>query len=478
MKRSSGILMHISSLPGKYGCGSFGKEAFDFIDRLERGGFSYWQALPFSSPDEFGSPYKASSAFAINPYFIDIDKLVYEGLLRADEADGALQEQPYLCEFKRLAEGRMKLLATAAARVSDSRRIVINDFIANNPRLAEYCVFMAKKKACGGVEWYDFDPEIKISEEDLFVQRFIQYELFNEWMDVKRYANGKGIKIIGDIPIYVDSDSADVYFNRENFLLDKNGRPEKIAGVPPDYFSPDGQRWGNPLYDWEYMKKDGYSWWIDRIEWQLTLFDGIRIDHFRAFSDYFAIDASEETAKNGKWCKGPGLPFVNLLKQTAGDRLIIAEDLGDIDDRVRKLLADSKLPGMRVFQFAFIGEDSPHLPHNYPSNCIAYSGTHDNNTTLGYLWELDDHTRSRMLSYCNHRGNWESGLDSILRTIMCSHADVVIFPLQDILGYGSDTRMNRPGVPYGNWGFRITKEQLDGIDLGYWKYLNGLYCRD
>ena len=477
LNRSSGILMHVSSLPGRYGCGAFGKEAYDFIDKLAEGGFKNWQVLPFSVPDEYGSPYKAISAFALNPYFIDIDTLVKKGLLTAYEAKEAEQEQPYVAEFERLSKSRMALLAKAASRVSVSDRCIIEDFIAGNRHLGDFCVYMAKKLANGGAAWFDFDDEIEITGEDIFVQKFIQHELYTEWMQIKAYANGKGIKIIGDMPIYVDSDSSDVLYGRENFLLDRYGKPEKVAGVPPDYFSPDGQLWGNPLYDWKFMKKDGYSWWLDRIEWQLTLFDGVRIDHFRAFSEYFAVDASETTAKNGKWMKGPGLEFVNLLKKQAGNRLIIAEDLGDIDDKVRKLLKDSKLPGMRVFQFAFLGSDSPHLPHNYPENCIAYSGTHDNNTLLGYLWELDDGTRKYMLDYCNHTGDWQSGTISMMKSILASHAYTVIFPIQDLLGYGSDTRMNRPGEAEGNWQFRTTADQLNGIDMKLWKRLNMMYGR-
>ena len=469
--------MHISSLPGKYGCGSFGEEAIRFIDLIEKGGFKIWQVLPFSVPDDFGSPYKAISAFAGNPWFIDIDTLVRKGLLTFAEAGGAKQSQPYVAEFSKLAAERFDLLKTASSRVDSDTRCRIEDFIAGNRHLDEFCTYMATKKANGGKTWYDFDPDIKPSREDVFAWKFIQYEFFIEWMSIKSYANSKGISIIGDLPIYVDSDSSDVYFERENFLLDASGKPEKVAGVPPDYFSPDGQLWGNPLYDWKFMKKDGYRWWLDRIEWQLTLFDGVRIDHFRAFADYFAVPAGETTARNGKWCEGPGLPFVKLLKKQAGSRLIIAEDLGDIDDKVRKLLADSELPGMRVFQFAFLGKNTPHMPHNYPENSVAYSGTHDNNTLLGYLWELDDGTRRYMLDYCNHQSDWTGGLISIMKTILSSHAMRVVFPIQDLLGFGSDTRMNRPGVAEGNWQFRTTAEQLSSIDMGMWKYLNEMYGR-
>ena len=477
MNRQSGVLMHVSSLPCKYGCGGFGKSAYDFIDLLYRGGFTVWQVLPFSVPDEHGSPYKAISAFAGNPYFIDLDLLCLKGLLTRGEVENAVQSQPYLCDFDRLSEERMKLLRTASKRVSECERIKINDFISGSPDLDNYCVYMALKSANGGRDWREFLPDILPDEEEIFLHRFIQHEFFTEWMQVKAYANEKGISIIGDMPIYVDTDSSDLYFGKENFQLDENGRPERVAGVPPDYFSPDGQLWGNPLYDWDYMKKDGYSWWIRRIKWQLTLFDGVRIDHFRAFSEYFSVDARETTAINGKWCQGPGLEFVQLLKEAAQGKLIIAEDLGDIDEKVVKLLKDSSLPGMKVFQFAFLGENTPHMPHNYPENCVAYSGTHDNNTLLGYLWELDDATRAYMLEYCNHRDDWKSGTLSIIKTILASHASRVIFPIQDILGYGSDTRMNRPGIADGNWQYRVTDEQLASVDTSFWHRLNKMYGR-
>lgn len=470
MKRSSGILMHISSLPGLYMCGSFGKAAYDFADLLSECGFSVWQVLPFSVPDEYGSPYKAISAFAGNPYFIDLDTLYSKGLLTKDELLASRQTQPYLCEFKSLASEREKLLLKASLRVDSEHKNEINSFISSHPHLGNYCKYVTQKSAASLTS-------NKEKEALEFMHRFIQHEFFVEWSKVKEHANKKGVRIIGDLPIYVDTDSSDLYFGKENFLLDKDGKPEKVAGVPPDYFSPDGQLWGNPLYNWEFMKKDGYSWWLDRIKWQLTLFDGIRIDHFRAFSEYFAVDAKETTAKSGKWYPGPGLEFVKLIKKAAGKKLIIAEDLGDIDEKVVSLLEKSGLPGMRVFQFAFLGGESTHMPHNYTDNCVAYSGTHDNNTLLGYLWELDDNTRRCMLEYCNHTGDWKGGTISIIKTIMASHADTVIFPIQDILGYGSDTRMNRPGVAEGNWQYRVTSDQLKLIDSQMWKRLNSLYGR-
>ncbi len=471
MKRSSGVLTHVSSLPGNYMCGSFGKAALEFADFLGDCGFTIWQVLPFYVPDKYGSPYKAISAFAGNPYFIDLDILFEKQLITKDELISNTQTQPYLCDFKGLSDRREKLLLNASKRLTASQREKVNSFADSHPHLDNFCKYMVLTEQSKAL------LSQKECEELEFMHRFIQHEFFEQWMKVKTYANKKGVKIIGDLPIYVDTDSSDLYFGRKNFLLDKNGKPEKVAGVPPDYFSPDGQLWGNPLYDWDYMKKDNYSWWTDRIKWQLTLFDGIRIDHFRAFSEYFAVDASESTAKNGKWCPGPGIEFVRHIKKVAGKKLIIAEDLGDVDERVEALLKKSGLPGMRVFQFAFLGYDSPHLPHNYPENCVAYSGTHDNNTLLGYLWELEENTKRYMLEYCNHTGPWQNGIISIIKTIMASHASTVIFPIQDILGYGSDTRMNRPGLADGNWQYRFTKEQLSLIDTAMWKKLNMMFGR-
>ncbi len=476
--KKSGILMHISTLPGDYGCGSFGDSAYSFIDLLAESGFTIWQTLPFSWPDEYGSPYKALSAFAGNPYFIDLPTLAQDGLLTEEELAGAKQTSPYLCEFERLFSSRLLLLAKAASRVTAEKRAEIEAYIENSPHLSDFCNFMAKKEANHGAEWQEFDPDVDIDPDVLFLHKFIQYTFYTQWSGIKAYANERGIEIIGDVPIYLDLDSSDVYANPDEFLLDAEGHPTDVAGVPPDYFSPDGQLWGNPLYNWKAMKKDGYRWWLDRIEHLLTIFDGVRIDHFRAFSAYWSVPAESETAKAGRWVKGPGLSFVNLLKKQAGDRLIIAEDLGDIDEDVFKLLEKSKLPGMRVFQFAFLSENSPHMPHNYPENCVAYSGTHDNNTLLGYIWESDDDTRQMMMDYIGYPAEmWQSAVPAVLKTLLRSSADRVVFPIQDILGYGVDTRMNVPGVKEGNWAFRLTEEQLDGIDRGYWNYINRLYGR-
>lgn len=472
--RKSGVLMHVSTLPGEYSCGSFGKSAYEFIDLLKAAGFGIWQTLPFGMPDKYGSPYKSYSAFAGNPWFIDLEILEKKGLIDKIDLANARQTDKWLCEFEKFDE-RLELLAKAGRNFKDTDKI--DEFLKKNPEIEAFCRFMALKSANNGAELWNFDPNIEPDMEVFAQHAFIQYEFDTQWQALKKYANDNGIMIIGDLPIYVDTDSADVYSSPENFQLDQRLRPKKVAGVPPDYFSEDGQLWGNPLYDWNYMKKNGYSFWRRRMERTMHLFDGVRIDHFRAFSDYFSIDADAKTAKNGKWVKGPGMPLVNVLKEVAGDKLIIAEDLGVQDERVISLLERSKLPGMRVFQFAFIDGDDHHRPHSYPKNCVAYSGTHDNNTLLGYLWELDDATRAYMLDYCGHTGDWKGALPTIIKSIMSSHADTVIFPIQDILGYGCDTRMNTPGCADGNWRYRVTKDQLETIDKKYWDDLNRLYSR-
>ena len=291
-------------------------------------------------------------------------------------------------------------------------------------------------------------------------------------MEIKSYANGKGISIIGDIPIYVALNSSDVWAAPEQFLLDRENKPLGVAGVPPDYFSEDGQLWGNPLYDWKRMKQDGYAWWKDRIRFMTELFDGVHIDHFRGLESYYSIPTGETTARNGKWVKGPGMSLIRALKEVCPDRLLIAEDLGVITPQVQKLVKDSGFPGMRVFQFGFLGdENSPHLPHNYDNHCIAYTGTHDNNTLLGYIWELDDETRRTVLRYCGYTGDdWDNGYDEILRTMFSSHAGLLILPIQDLLLY-------TPGTSDDNWSYRITKEQLERLDKQKFLNWNRLYGR-
>ncbi len=475
MKRGSGLLMHVSSLWGDYSHGSFGKSAKEWIDFLEQGGFSYWQVLPFCLPDDFHSPYRSYSAFSVNPYFIDLPTLYEQGLITKKELEEAKQKTPYSCEFERLDSERMALLARAAQRFTDDD--ALDAFLQSHPQIEHFCRFMALKQANdlkAWTEWTVTEPK----EEDLRVWRFTQYEFYRQWAIIKDYANKKGISIIGDIPIYVAYDSADVWANPDGFQLDERLRPTAVAGVPPDYFCEDGQLWGNPLYDWDKMKQDGYAWWCERVRAMGELFDGVRIDHFRAFSSYYSIEADAETAKNGVWKKGPGMDLIRALR-SATDRLLIAEDLGDIDDGVVQLVKDSACPGMRILQFAFLGDPhSPHLPHNYCENCVAYTGTHDNNTLLGYVWEASPTERRALFDYCGYESeDIHHCYDAIFRTMFASHAFLTIFPIQDLLLYGRDTRINIPGRSDGNWSYRLTRDQLDRLDCKKYLALNRRYGR-
>ncbi len=475
MKRASGVLMHVSSLWGNYSEGSLGQEAREWVDILEKAGFHAWQVLPFCLPDECNSPYKSFSAFSLNPNFIDLPTLAQQGLLTKEELKSAEQKIPFACEFDRLSKERFALLTRAAERVSDWSKIDV--FLASHPKTADFCRFMAIKANNGGKEWQDWENEIE-DESVLKAWQFTQYECYRQWIALKEYANDHGVSIIGDIPIYVASDSADVWANRELFLLDQRNRPSSVAGVPPDYFCADGQLWGNPLYNWRRMKEDNYAWWRARMSFMLELFDGVRIDHFRGLESYFSIPATEKTARNGVWKKGPGMALIRALRPLCEDKLIIAEDLGDITPAVHKLVKDSGFPGMRVLQFAFLGdENTPHLPHNYENNCVAYTGTHDNNTLLGYVWELDDETRRRLMEYCGYEGDFDRCYGEVLRTMFASHAGLLVLPVQDLLYFGRDTRLNRPGDSDGNWSWRLTSEQATHIPTKQLANLNRLYGR-
>ncbi len=476
MNRKSGILMHISSLYGDYSCGSFSKSAYDFIDFLADCNFTYWQVLPFGITDDHNSPYMSFSSIGGNMFFIDLEQLYQESLITKDELEKAKQTTPYLCEFERLTKERFELLKKASQRIKD--KSTVDDFITSNPLIYECCEFMALKKMNNNMPWTEWTNNIPDSEA-LFAWKFIQYEFHTQWAKIHKYANDKGIKIIGDLPFYVSLDSCDVRNHKEQFLLNEDGKPTCVAGVPPDYFSEDGQFWGNPIYNWDYMKKDGYIWWKNRLSYMLDLFDGIRIDHFRAFSEYWAIPADATTAKEGKWVKGPAEKMIDVIKEVAKNKLVIAENLGLIDEKVDRLLQYSNFPGMSVFQFGFDGNyDNEHLPHNYKNNLFAYTGTHDNNTLLGFIWELDNYTRKQVLDYVGYgEDDFDKCCDAIIRMMLMSPAGTVIFPIQDILKYGADTRMNVPGVATGNWSYRITKQQLDSIDREKYAALNKMYSR-
>ena len=472
--RKSGVLLHVSSLWGEYSCGSFSNAAKEFIDFLSDCGFSYWQTLPFCVPDVFASPYSSSGAFSLNPDFIDITKLRDAGLLDDYDLFLAKQSTPYVMEYEKLRRERFDLLKKAAARFTPGADF--DEFFKTHPHTESFCRFMALKSANGDLPFWQWTND-KFDEVVLYTWKFICFTFIEQWREIKEYAN----EIVGDIPIYVSLDSADVWENSGEYLLGENFCPTKVAGVPPDYFSPEGQLWGNPLYDWGKMEQNGFAWWRARAAFMCELFDCLRIDHFRGIESFYAIPYGAENAKVGEWIKGPGMKLINAIKEACPDKLLIAEDLGIMTDEVIKLVSDSGFPGMRVMQFGFDGDpENMNLPHNYPRNCIAYTGTHDNNTLLACMWEMDEKQRTDMLNYCGyHFQNWDckEAYEAVMHTLLQSPADTVILPLQDILCYGGDTRMNVPGKEDGNWGWRLTKAQLDVVDRGKWKYYNKIYCR-
>lgn len=469
--------MHISSLYGDYSIGSFGKNAMDFVDFIKEQGFSVWQVLPFTVTDDYNSPYKSFSAFGGNPYFVDLETLCEDGLITKQDLESAKQKTPYSCEFERLHKERLELLRKAYHNFNDAK--AIDDFMDEHPHIASFCKFMTLRSQNDLKPWQEWKINEITDEDTLGMWRFIQYEFFTQWAKIKKYANSKGVSIIGDIPIYVSDDSCDVWEDKSIFMVNTKGYPDKVAGVPPDYFAADGQLWGNPLYNWDELKRTDFKWWRERMDHTLEMFDGVRIDHFRAIESYWAVDATEKTARNGKWLPGPGMDFVNAIKEGHEDKLIIAEDLGDITDEVRALVDESGFPGMRILQFAFLGDgDSLHQPHNYIPNSIAYTGTHDNNTIFGYLWECSNDERSRMLEYMNFPGgDWGGASPLLIREVFKSVSRLAIIPVQDFLMYGSDTRINTPGVADGNWSYRVTKEQLNNANKQFFKDMNRIYKR-
>jgi len=470
--RSSGILMHISSLPSKYGIGTMGKSAYDFVDFLKKSKQTYWQVLPMN-PTSFGdSPYQSPSAFAGNPYFIDLDMLCEEGLIEQHEIDNYFfGDDDTTIDYARLFETRYPLLRTAFGRYNKDDKF--RRFVEENREwLNDYALYMSVKENFHYIEWTKWDMPIRMREpwavesyeqqmvRNIEFYQFIQYKFFEQWNKLKEYANKNGIRIIGDMPIYVALDSAEVWTNEKYFMLDERKVPTKVAGCPPDEFALKGQLWGNPIYNWDEMEKDGYSWWIKRIEHSIKMFDMVRIDHFRGFESYYTIKYGYEDAIKGEWEKGPGMKLFNAVKNALGNVPIIAEDLGFLTEGVYKLLVDCGYPGMKVLQFGFDPNgDSEYLPHNYPRNCIAYTGTHDNDTILGWLSSAKDSEKKFACDYVRAE-NEDDFAFAAIKTIMQSCADTVIIPMQDILKLGSEARMNVPSVVGGNWLFRIKEEVL------------------
>lgn len=471
MQRGSGILMHISSLPSPYGIGTLGEAAYKFVDFLEKAGQKYWQVLPVS-PTGFGdSPYQSYSAFAGNPYFIDFDRLADDGgLCRNEYTEINWGENKNKVDYEKIAKNRIKVLKEAYLADKEELRDELLFFKDEQSYWVEdYAMFMALKEENDGLPYWEWDDEIKLRTEDaLFKARirlaeeidfwiYVQYRFYEQWFSLKEYANSKGIKIIGDVPIYVAEDSADAWSHKEVLMLDEKSRPIKVAGCPPDYFSPKGQLWGNPLYNWDYLKSTGYEWWILRIKAMLEKCDIVRIDHFRAFSAYYSIPFGNQDAVDGKWVDGPSKAFFDALSRAIGDNPdLIAEDLGFLDDGVKELLAYTGFPGMKVLQFAFSPEgESDYLPHKYQKNCVAYIGTHDNNTLLGWYESERDEVRDFASEYLNIGSDITLGF---IKGLLASVADVAIITMQDILGLGSEARMNTPGASGDNWMWRLFDE--------------------
>ena len=471
MQRSAGILLPISSLPSPYGIGCFSQEAYDFVDWLKEAGQTYWQILPLGVTSYGDSPYQSFSAFAGNPYFISLDELVKEGVLTAEECKKAkFGRKADDIDYSQLYKERGRLLRLAYSRSDIGHNAEFAAFCEQNKWwLDDFALFMAVKDRFEGKPWIEWAEDIRLRwqnamdyyRRELYFEveyyKYLQFKFDQQWRALKAYANEKGIRIIGDIPIYVALDSADAWANPQMFQLDEDNIPTAVAGVPPDYFSEDGQLWGNPLYDWEHMKKNGYIFWKKRLGGALRLYDTVRLDHFRGFASYWSIPAGEETAKNGKWCNGGGIDFINAMKAEFPDEEIIAEDLGVLGDDVRTLLSRSGFPGMKVLEFAFDGDEpSDYLPHRYERNCVCYLGTHDNDTALGWLSSAKKETAEYASRYFGL--NKEEGeVWGLIRGGMASRADLFIAQMQDYLGLDSSTRMNTPGEQCGNWSWRMKK---------------------
>lgn len=495
--RTAGVLLHISSLNGPFGIGVMGKEAYAFVDKLSRMNFRYWQVLPLVPVDGSGSPYCSVSAFAGNISLIDPRLLLQDGLLNeSDVSENEFFETIYQSQYRFSHQKRLQCLRKAFLKIDSDTRSLVDLFAVQNPWVFDFAFFMALKNNQDQKPWWQWDEkyskyENALKYKDLFKDEidfyiFTQYVFFTQWRKLKEYANSKNVLIFGDMPVYVSRDSVDVWANLSLFEINKDSlMPKEVAGVPPDYFSADGQLWGNPLYNWNEMEKDGYRWWTDRLRCALKLYDKVRIDHFRAFASYWAVPAESKTAKNGVWKKGPGMKLFSCVKEALGQADIVAEDLGTFGEDVIKLLQDSDFPGMRVIQFGFDpNADSTHLPHNYDKNCVAYVGTHDNNTILGWLWEASENERNYALRYCCFGSNdWGQGgpysgsCRAVIESVWRSSANTAIVSVQDMCGFGADARLNIPGTCEENWTFRISEDALNSIDEEYFRQINSVYRR-
>ena len=470
MNRTSGVLMPITALPSPWGVGTLGDAARAFLDFLVAGGQTYWQILPIGPTSYGDSPYQAFSSYAGNPYFIDLDDLCRAGLLKPEEYQNLDWGTPGRVDYGRLYELRFPVLRRAVERLWAGEGPAVAEFCKKESAwLEDYALFMALKKKFGGAPWSAWpDDELRkrqpaalaaareeLAEEVKFWQG-VQYLFFVQWDAFKALAGEKGIQIIGDLPIYTAGDSADVWAHPDQFQMDEEFRPTRVAGCPPDGFSADGQLWGNPLFNWEKMKAEGYRWWMDRIAFQFRFYDVLRIDHFRGFDSYYSIPAGAKNAQNGRWEPGPGIEFFRQMEKTLGKREIIAEDLGFLTPSVHQLLADTGYPGMKLLEFAFDSRDGGgrlYQPHNYPTHCIAYVGTHDNDTALGWMKTAEPADVAMAQEYL-HLDPVEGENWGMMRAIWSSCAGCTIVQMQDLLGLGSESRMNTPSTLGGNWAWR------------------------
>lgn len=494
LKRGAGILMPIFSLPSPYGIGTFGQAAYDFIDQLKKARQMYWQVLPMGPTSYGDSPYQSFSAFAGNPYFIDLDTLKEEGLLTREEIDACVwMEKPEQVKYDALYYYRFPLLKKAFARSLHKETEEYQEFLKENEYwIGDYSLYMALKKQFEDKCWLDWEEEIRLRrpsavkvwekklEEEIDYWKFLQFKFFEQWKKLKAYAEKQEIQIVGDIPIYVALDSADVWSHPEQFQLDEeNLTPVNVAGVPPDAFSETGQLWGNPLYDWEKMEADGFSWWKQRMKASAALYDVIRIDHFIGVVQYFSIPYGAESAKEGEWKKGPGKKLTDVISEAVGETKIIAEDLGVFCQEVKDLLEETGYPGMKIIEFAFSGDRSnEHLPHCYAPNSVVYGGTHDNETLVGYFktekrqwWELQ-----YIADYLGAAHQSEV-VDKVFRVAYGSVASVAIFQMQDVLKLDNWARMNTPSQVGGNWRWRMEKDQFGEEQAGYLSWLVDVFGR-
>ena len=492
-KRSSGVLMHITSLPGQFGIGTFGKSAYEFVDFLEETKQTYWQILPLTTTSYGDSPYQSFSAVAGNLNLIDFSLLKEDGLLEeSDYANVNFGENPEKVDYALLFEERRPILEKAVANTSKNSEVLaeIEKFEAENSSwLADYAEYMAIKESFGYKSFIHWDEDIKKGEQaarekyrtelqdSIRYYTVTQYFFFKQWLALKEYANEKGIKIIGDMPIYVSADSVEMWTMPELFKVDANNEPLYVAGCPADDFSPTGQLWGNPIYDWEKHKEQGFSWWIYRVQESFKIYDVLRIDHFKGFSDFWQIDKDAENAVNGTWEAGPGIELFQKIKEQLGDLPIVAENLGFIDAKAEKLLDDSGYPGMKILQFAFPGEDNLDRPHHYTQNSVAYTGTHDNDVVNGWYEKLSESEKELVSEYLNRRDD-ETITEAMIRGIYSSVSDYAIVTMQDLLDKDATSRMNVPSTVGGNWEWRMLAEDLTEERKEFLRNITVRYSRE